>query len=247
MDANPAPVFLANRKAASPQRNARFPVWSHTPFPSWGAGSRCLTQGAWGEATNWPNLSTDGNPYGYTGREWEQTNNYYYRNRFYKQDIGRFISRDPIGGMPHLPNDYYKYVRSNPIRFVDPLGLWCIPAGDAVIGQEERVYDTHWKLAACYNVEYRDAAYPGICLWNLVANIYMDQILKKRRFCCRSSCYEVFRCGFETYGPSWTRTVADYERVIDSWWGRAMPPNFGDYGWADTPGGGWTLVEWGGP
>ena len=38
------------------------------------------------------------NPYSYTGRRFDQESNiYYYRNRFYNPALGRFINRDPIG------------------------------------------------------------------------------------------------------------------------------------------------------
>lgn len=56
----------------------------------------------------------------YTGREQDLTDLYYYRNRYYKPSIGRFISEDPIGlgGGANL----YAYVRGNPLSFIDPLG-----------------------------------------------------------------------------------------------------------------------------
>ena len=42
--------------------------------------------------------STVGNPYMFTGRRIDpETDNYYYRARFYKPSIGRFLQPDPIG------------------------------------------------------------------------------------------------------------------------------------------------------
>jgi RHS repeat-associated protein len=60
--------------------------------------------------------------YGYTGREWDaEANLYYYRNRWYDPQEGRFISADPIGlGGGINP---YAYVANNPHSFTDPSGL----------------------------------------------------------------------------------------------------------------------------
>ncbi len=61
----------------------------------------------------------------FTGREWEQeVELYYYRARFYDPSLGRFITRDPAGFVDGL--NLYQYVRSNPLRVGDPLGL-CTP------------------------------------------------------------------------------------------------------------------------
>lgn len=67
--------------------------------------------------------SSVGNPYLFTGREFDpETGLYFYRARYYDPEIGRFITTDPIGfaGGTNL----YNYVSNNPINFVDPLGLF---------------------------------------------------------------------------------------------------------------------------
>ena len=62
--------------------------------------------------------------YTYTGREWDKDAGlYYYRARFYDPEIGRFISKDPIGfdgGDVNL----YSYVGQNGITRTDPSGLF---------------------------------------------------------------------------------------------------------------------------
>lgn len=62
------------------------------------------------------------NPFQYTAREFDpETGIYEYRNRYYDQSIGRFISEDPIqfgGG-----EDFYSYAHNNPVRYFDPSGL----------------------------------------------------------------------------------------------------------------------------
>jgi RHS repeat-associated protein len=65
--------------------------------------------------------SSNTNPYQYTGRENDGTGLYYYRVRYYRPDLQRFISEDPIelfGGDVNL----YAYVLNNPVRFTDPSG-----------------------------------------------------------------------------------------------------------------------------
>jgi RHS repeat-associated protein len=66
--------------------------------------------------------SSYANPCTFTGREWDSALQlYYYRARFYAPQLGRFVSRDPIGYTSGL--HYYAYVGDGPIRSVDPLGL----------------------------------------------------------------------------------------------------------------------------
>lgn len=66
-----------------------------------------------------PNANT--NLVKYTGREQDFTDLYYYRNRYYKPSIGRFISEDPIGLAGGL--NTYSYVFNRPTVLTDPTGL----------------------------------------------------------------------------------------------------------------------------
>ncbi len=62
-------------------------------------------------------------PYTFTGREWDkETGLYYYRARYYDPEIGRFISKDPIGFAGGDTN-LYRYVGNSPLNWIDPLGL----------------------------------------------------------------------------------------------------------------------------
>ena len=72
--------------------------------------------------------------YTYTGRQLDaETGLYYYRARFYAAQLGRFVSRDPIGYRGTQWN-VYEYAHSNPECNTDPQGLL---ADDAVLKDTE--------------------------------------------------------------------------------------------------------------
>jgi RHS repeat-associated protein len=57
-----------------------------------------------------------------TARESDtETGLYYYRARYYDQNLGRFLTEDPVGfdAGPH----FYRYARNSPALFIDPTGL----------------------------------------------------------------------------------------------------------------------------
>jgi len=62
------------------------------------------------------------NPYGYTGREIDHSDLYYYRARYYDPHMQRFLSSDPIEFQAGDFN-FYRYVGGDPVNFVDPSGL----------------------------------------------------------------------------------------------------------------------------
>ena len=61
--------------------------------------------------------------FAYTGREFDgETGQYYYRARYYDQNVGRFIGEDPIGFNAGDSN-LYRYVGNSPINHTDAYGL----------------------------------------------------------------------------------------------------------------------------
>jgi len=56
----------------------------------------------------------------FTGRELdEETELYFYRARYYSQELGRFLTQDPIG---FVSNDWnmYRYSENNSVMYTDP-------------------------------------------------------------------------------------------------------------------------------
>jgi RHS repeat-associated protein len=85
-----------------------------------GAVANTYTYDSFGKLT--ASTGTLTNPFQYTGREFDpETGTYYYRARYFDQNVGRFVNEDPIGfgGGPN----FYPYVHDNPVLFVDPTGL----------------------------------------------------------------------------------------------------------------------------
>lgn len=80
------------------------------------------------------NVTTSGeatdNPFQFMGRENDGIGLYYYRLRNYSPEMQRFVREDPFGLRAGI--NYYSAFRNNPIRFIDPLGLWTAGIGGTV-------------------------------------------------------------------------------------------------------------------
>ena len=88
--------------------------------------------------------------YGYTGREWDSDSNlYYYRNRWYDSQVGRFISEDPIGLNGGI--NLFTYVGNNPFRFRDPMGLQAQPHNGPYNPFRNPFSVDHWILNGLSN------------------------------------------------------------------------------------------------
>jgi RHS repeat-associated protein len=62
------------------------------------------------------------NRYRYTSREFVEPNLYYYRARYMRPDLGRFVSMDPLKTIDGA--NMFGYVQNNPVMWVDPFGFY---------------------------------------------------------------------------------------------------------------------------
>lgn len=76
---------------------------------------------------------TSDNPFQFAGRENDGTGLQLDRNRYYSYELLRYIGEDPIrlrGG----DINFYVRVKSNPVNYIDPLGLWTFSIGSVISG-----------------------------------------------------------------------------------------------------------------
>lgn len=85
-----------------------------------GAVQTEYTYEAFGTTTTTGGSST--NRFGFTGREDDGSNLYYYRARFYDTTRQRFLSEDPLDRFSGEPS-LYTYVGNSPANWIDPYGL----------------------------------------------------------------------------------------------------------------------------
>jgi len=80
-------------------------------------------------------VSTVGNPYMYTGQRLDaESGLMYYKNRYYSPQLGRFLSRDPIGYSSDL--NLYEYVSDDPTNTVDSDGMGQEVVIGAILGKK---------------------------------------------------------------------------------------------------------------
>jgi RHS repeat-associated protein len=70
---------------------------------------------------------SNGDRFKFTARELESAlDDYFFRARWYDDDVGRFVTEDPIGFLGGDQN-LYRYVENGPTTATDPLGLQDLP------------------------------------------------------------------------------------------------------------------------
>jgi RHS repeat-associated protein len=95
--------------------------------------------GAFGATESSGDRPDDPNPFRFTGREDDGTGLYYYRARYYRPDVNRFIAEDPLGYAAGDPN-LYAYVSNSPTNAVDPSGMCGV---DAILDLGFLAYDVY--------------------------------------------------------------------------------------------------------
>ena len=81
-------------------------------------------------------LSAVGNPYGFQGRRLDpETGLYYFRNRYYSAETGRFVQRDPVWDAANV-GGHYSFAGSGPLSGQDAYGL---QGGDQQLRMLERL------------------------------------------------------------------------------------------------------------
>jgi len=77
-------------------------------------------------------IENSGVDYPFTGKEEDESSLYYFGARYYDDNLGRFVSVDPVPG-----EHSYAYVLNNPMNFVDPTGMAGAPADATMVGEPD--------------------------------------------------------------------------------------------------------------
>ena len=103
--------------------------------------------------------SSIGNPYLFGAMRYDYESGLYHTlYRKYSNQIGRFLSRDPVRSI-----NPYVYVESDPVNLVDPLGLWVKVPGKKNIWMAEKDGEKLEDLAA--HEEIKGSKKDWVCLW----------------------------------------------------------------------------------
>ncbi|OGF66512.1 MAG: hypothetical protein A2Y62_18805 [Candidatus Fischerbacteria bacterium RBG_13_37_8] len=83
--------------------------------------------GSWGELDD-PFIRSENinNPFAFTAKEFAENENYFYRWRYYKSYLAKFISKDIL---LNNPSNAFSYTKNCPLIFIDPYGTQEIKNG----------------------------------------------------------------------------------------------------------------------
>ncbi|MBU1017762.1 LysM peptidoglycan-binding domain-containing protein [Patescibacteria group bacterium] len=142
--------------------------------------------------------------YGFTGKELDkETGLYYYGARYYDPVIGRFASLDPWEGDLNDPQtlNKYSYVLNNPVRYIDPTGMYNMETG------EVEKNDTLSSITTELNDQFgTDYTYKDTAAFNNISNPNLIRVGDT-----------VKMGGYNNDGSTWLRSYDSAEVTIGYW------------------------------
>ena len=104
----------------------------------------------YGSITYNDSSSSSQSPYSFSGKEYSQDLGlYYFEARWYDPEVGHFISPDPIDGIS------YAYAENNPLRYLDPFGLFNMETGE--IEKGDTLSEITWQINDKYHTTYTNS------------------------------------------------------------------------------------------
>ena len=122
--------------------------------------------------------SSVNNPYQYTGQRYDpETGFMYYKNRYYDTNLGRFISRDPIGYEGGI--NLYEYATSSPVTKLDSKGTSWIDWVPVIGTIKNYLYDPEGENMIDYII-----CRPLSSEWDPKNEAFNEAVKRKCESCC---------------------------------------------------------------
>ena len=128
---------------------------------------------AWGNEVN--STGTTSNSYLYRAEQYDSDLGLYYlRARYYNSVTGRFLSRDPKGGYPLIPDTLHKYLYAggNPTNRIDPSGRDINRRPALLISEKAFGAVQYLNTLGCFISIVTFAVTPEIDPWAVAATTY---------------------------------------------------------------------------
>ena len=104
-----------------------------------------------------------------SGKERDETNLDYFGARYFSGAMGRFTSPDPMMASASVINpqswNRYAYVQNNPLKFIDPLGLYASPAYNCTKDDNACLNDEQRRILENSKIKVGEETLTGEKLW----------------------------------------------------------------------------------